>query len=87
MSEIHESAVDNGEQIQKKSENDKNGIIGGLIFGGIFLLTYQIYIHFFNNQIGQVFVYILSFLAFICFAVSISCFFDYKESKKIEKLE
>lgn len=31
MSEIHESAVDNGEQIQKKSENDKNGIIGGLI--------------------------------------------------------
>lgn len=33
------------------------------------------------------FVYILSFLAFICFAVSISCFFDYKESKKIEKLE
>ena len=88
MSEIHESAVDNGEQIQKKSENDKNGIIGGLIFGGIFLfLTYQIYIHFFNNQIGQVLVYILSFLAFICFAVSISCFFDYKESKKIEKLE
>lgn len=52
-----------------------------------FFLTYQIYIHFFNNQIGQVFVYILSFLAFICFAVSISCFFDYKESKKIEKLE
>lgn len=88
MSEIHERAVDNGEQIQKKSENDKNGIIGGLILGGIFLfLTYQIYIHFFNNQIGQVFVYILSFLAFICFAVSISCFFDYKESKKLEKLE
>ena len=88
MSEIHESAVDNGEPIQKKSENDKNGIIGGLIFGGIFLfLTYHIYIHFFNNQIGQVLVYILSFLAFICFAVSISCFFDYKESKKIEKLE
>ena len=26
-------------------------------------------------------------MAFICFAVSISCFFDYKESKKIEKLE
>lgn len=47
MSEIHESAVDNGEQIQKKSENDKNGIIGGLIFGGIFLfLTYQIYTFF-----------------------------------------
>lgn len=72
MSEIHESAVDNGEQIQKKSENDKNGIIGGLIFGGIFLfLTYQIYIHFFNNQIGQVFVYILSFFGFYLF-----CSFD-----------
>lgn len=32
-------------------------------------------------------VYIIGFLAFICFMVSVSCFFDFKESKKIEKLD
>ena len=32
-------------------------------------------------------VYIVGFLAFICFMASVSCFFDFKESKKIEKLD
>lgn len=32
-------------------------------------------------------VYILGFLAFICFMVSVSSFFDLKESKKMEKIE
>ncbi|OUP14407.1 hypothetical protein B5F35_01175 [Anaeromassilibacillus sp. An200] len=32
-------------------------------------------------------MYITGFLAFVCFMVSVSCFFDLKESKKLEKLE
>ena len=32
-------------------------------------------------------MYIVGFLAFICFMASVSCFFDFKESKKIEKLD
>lgn len=32
-------------------------------------------------------VYIIGFLAFILFMVSVSCFFDYKESKKVEQLD
>lgn len=72
---------------QKKSEKDKNGIIGGLVFGatGVFA-TYQIYDKLFDFGIGKILVYIFGVLAFICFAASISSFFDYKESKKLEKL-
>ena len=73
---------------QKKSEKDKNGIIGGLVFGAMAVFaTYQIYDKFFEFAIGKILVYILGVLAFICFAVSISSFFDFKESKKLEKLD
>lgn len=89
MSEKQEKMDDRIEQkVQKKSEKDRNGIIGGLVFGLILLfLTYQIYDKLFEFPIGQIFVYILGLLTFICFAVSVSCFFDYKESKRIEKLD
>ena len=40
-----------------------------------------------KNAIGKILVYIFGVLAFICFAVSISSFFDFKESKKLEKLD
>ena len=63
---------------QKKSEKDKNGIIGGLVFGAMAVFaTYQIYDKFFEFAIGKILVYILGVLAFICFAVSISSFFDF----------
>lgn len=58
------------------------------MFGVLFIfLAYQIYIKLFKYPIGQILVYIIGFLAFICFMVSVSCFFDFKESRKIEKLD
>ena len=76
----------NEQKVQKKSEKDKNGVIGGVVFGIILLfLTYQIYDLLFEFPIGQIGVYILGFLTFICFAVSVSCFFDYKDAKREEK--
>ena len=75
-------------KIQKKSEKDRNGIIGGILISVILLgLIYVVYKFFYEFSIGKVLVYILSFMTFICVAVSISCFFDYKESRKIENLE
>lgn len=63
-------------------------MIGGLVFGILFIfLAYQIYNRLFEYPIGQILVYIIGFLAFICLMVSVSCFFDFKESKKIEKLD
>jgi uncharacterized protein YacL len=76
------------QKVQKKSEKDRNGMIGGLVFGLILVfLAYQIYDKFFKFPIGKILVYIMGFFAFICFAVAISCFFDFKESKKMEKLD
>lgn len=43
-------------------------MIGGLVFGVLFIfLAYQIYIKLFEYPIGQILVYIIGFLAFICF--------------------
>ena len=83
------SDVNKAEQkVQRKSEKDRNGIIGGFVFGILFVfLAYQIYDKIFDFPIGQMLVYIIGFLAFICFMVSVSSFFDLKESKKMEKLE
>lgn len=73
---------------QKKSQKDMNGVIGGLIFGFLLaFVAYQIYNKLIEFPIGQILVYIIGFCAFICFMVSVSCFFDYKESKKMEKLD
>lgn len=55
-----------------------------VVFGIILLFfAYQIYDLLFEFPIRKIGVYILGFLTFICFAVSRSCFFDYKESGKI----
>lgn len=63
-------------------------MIGGLGLGVFFIfLAHQIYVKLFEYPIGQILVYIIGFFAFICFMVSVSCFFDFKESKKIEKLD
>lgn len=76
------------QKVQKKSEKDKNGVIGGLVFGALLAwLAYEIYEKIFDFPIGQMLVYLIGFLAFICFMVSVSGFFDLKESKKLEKLE
>ena len=76
------------QRVQKKSEKDRNSVIGGLVFGIILVFfAYQIYEKIFDFPIGQMLVYIIGFFAFICFMVSISSFFDLKESKKLEKLE
>lgn len=73
---------------QKKSDKDRNGVIGGIVFGiTLCFIGYLLYVNLFEHIIGKILVYIVGFLAFICFAVAISCWLDYNESKKIEKLE
>lgn len=75
-------------KIQKKSQKDMNGLIGSLVFGLLLaFVTYQIYNKLMEFPIGKILVYVIGACAFICFMVSVSCFFDYKESKKMEKLD
>lgn len=78
----------NERKVKRNSQNDRNGITGGLVVGMILVfITYQIFVKFFEFPVGKILVYIIGFFAFICLMVSVSCFFDYKESKKMEKLE
>lgn len=75
-------------KIFKKSKDDMNGVIGGLVLGLLFaFISYQMYIHFIQFPIAKALTYFIGFLAFICFMIGVSCFFDYKESKKMEKLD
>lgn len=76
-------------QTQKKSKRDMNGLIGGVVVGLFFVFADYIIVFKGLTEflIGQILAYIIGFFAFIFFMVSLSCFFDYKESKKMEKLE
>lgn len=90
MVEEQEKGNDNSNEkkIQKKSQKDMNGVIGSLICG-MFLavIAYQIYTGLNEFAIAQILACFIGFCAFVCFVVSVSCFFDYKESKKIENLD
>lgn len=77
---------------QKKPQNDsqkaKNAMTGGLVFGTLLaFLAYFIYVKIGDFPLGQIFAFLAGFLAFICFAVAFSSFFDWKEALKRERLE
>ncbi len=77
---------------QKKPQSDSqkamNSIIGGLVFGvALAFLAYLIYEKIGDFSLGKILAYLSGFLAFICFAVVWSCFFDWKEAQKKEQLE
>lgn len=77
---------------QKKPQSDSqkamNSIIGGLVFGvSLTFLAYLIYEKIGDFSLGKILTYLSGFLAFICFAVVWSCFFDWKEAQKKEQLE
>ena len=90
MAEEQEKKISNSteQNVQKNSQRDRNGMIGCLALCAILVfIDYQIYIKFFEFPIGQILVYIIGFFAFIFFMVAICCFFDFRESKKMEKLD
>lgn len=76
------------QNVQRKSEKDRNSVIGGFVFGSLFtFVAWRFYELFFKFPIGKIVVILVGMVAALCYAVTVSCFFDYKESKKIEKLE
>lgn len=73
---------------QKKSQKDMNGVLGCFVLGSIFAFVfYKIYQNLIEFPIGRILAYTMGFFAFVFYMVAVSCFFDYKESKKIEKLD
>ena len=73
---------------QSLSQKARNGILGGLICTtALCALTYLIYDKLFEYPIGKFFTYSVGFFTFIILMVTVSCYFDLKEAKHIEKLE
>jgi len=77
---------------QKKPPSDsqkaKNAITGGLVLSVLLaLITYLTYVKSGDFPLGQILAFLIGFLAFICFAVVLSSFFDWKEALKRERLE
>ncbi len=80
--------IQNNQQVQRKSEKDKNGVVGGIVFGIILTIVgWIVYRYLFQLLAGKIILTVIGSFGFLCYAVAISCFIDYKESRKIEKME
>lgn len=74
--------------VESNSQDAKNGFHGGIFaFVVMVVLAYLIYSSIFDFLIGKILVYMAALVAFIALLVGVSCYFDWKEAKKIETLE
>ena len=74
-------------KVQTRSEKARNGIISGIVFSVPFIaFSWWIYKKIFDYALGKILVYFLGFCAFVCLMVALSCYFDLRESKKIERM-
>ena len=64
-----------------------SGLQGGIVFAILSgLCAYFVY-KFYEFSIGKIVFWIILLFAVLCFLVAVSCFFDWKAAKKVEKLE
>ena len=72
---------------QKESKKAMSGLQGGIVFAILSgLCAYFVY-KFYEFSIGKIVFWIILLFAVLCFLVAVSCFFDWKAAKKVEKLE
>ena len=73
---------------QNPIQKAANGMTGGLVFGLILsVVCYKAYGILYAYPLGKIIVYAIGFFAFICFAVAVSCFFDWKTAKRKARLD
>lgn len=82
-----ESIKKNNSQKQSESKKAMNGIQGGIAFAIISGLCATIVYRCFGTIIGKILFWLLVIFGVLCCMVAVSCFFDWKSAKKIEKLE
>ena len=89
MSKIKEKNIDKKEEnLQKKSSRDMNTIIGGIVFGVIFsVISFMLYKKIGEHIVGLIITVAIACIAFMCYMVAGSGYFDYRQSIKNEKLE
>ncbi len=74
---------------KKQSESKKamNGMQGGIVFAVISGLCAHFVYKFYEFPIGKIIFWLILIFVVLCCLVVVSCFFDWKTAKKIEKLE
>lgn len=74
---------------KKQSESKKamNGMQGGIVFAVISGLCAHFVYKFYEFPIGKIIFWLILIFAVLCCLVVVSCFFDWKTAKNIEKLE
>lgn len=77
------------DSLKKQSESKKamNGMQGGIVFAVISGLCAHFVYKFYEFPIGKIIFWLILIFAVLCCLVVVSCFFDWKTAKKIEKLE
>lgn len=77
----------NSSQKQSASQKAASGMQGGIAFMIIFgIFAYLVY-KFYEFVIGKIIFWIFIIFALLCLLVAVSCYFDWKAAKKIEKME
>ena len=74
---------------KKQSESKKamSGLQGGIAFAILSGLCACFVYKFYEFTIGKIVFWIILLFAVLCCLVAVSCFFDWKAAKKVEKLE
>ena len=86
--EEKKNTVEN-DNAKKQSESQKamNGILGGIFFAILSELCACFLYKFYEFSIGKIVFWLIIVFAVLCCLVAVSCFFDWKAAKKVEKLE
>ena len=82
-----EKVVDDNSKQQSGSKKASNGMLGGMFLAIILGICACIIYKFYEFVIGKIIFWFIVLLTILCGMVAISCLFDWKAAKKIEKLE
>lgn len=82
-----EKVVDDNSKQQSGSKKASNGMLGGMFLAIILGICACIIYKFYEFVIGKIIFWFIVLLTILCGMVAISCLFDWKVAKKIEKLE
>lgn len=77
----------NNTKSQSESQKAKNGMQGGIAFSIIVGICAYLSYGFYEYIIGKIIFWILLLITVLCCLVGISCFFDWKSAKQVEKIE
>lgn len=84
---VSERVENDNQKKQSESKKAMNSMQGGIVFAIILGACAHLMYKFYEFPIGKIIFWFILLLTILCCMVVISCFFDWKAAKKIEKIE